>query len=71
MGGFCKERILRNVQSNTPISKIGRNFPVLPMRIYRNFLLSVPLSRIYEKFLTTNSWADCTVIIDTTRMIHA
>jgi hypothetical protein len=49
-------RILRNVRSITPMSRIGRKFLDLPMRIYGNFLPSVPLGRIYGKFLTTNSY---------------
>jgi hypothetical protein len=37
------------------MSRIGRNFLKLPMRIYGNLLPSVPLGRIYGKFPTTNS----------------
>ncbi len=61
-------RILRNVRAITPISRIGRNFLVLPIRIYGNFLLSVPLGRIYGKFHTTNSSTD--LEINVTRWEH-
>jgi hypothetical protein len=47
--------ILSNARSSIPMSRIDRNFLDLPMRIYRNFLLSAPMGRIYGKFLTTNS----------------
>jgi acyl-CoA thioester hydrolase len=50
-------RILRNIRSITPMSRIGRNFLVSSMRIYGNFLPSVLLGRIYGKFRTTNSYA--------------
>jgi hypothetical protein len=50
-------RILRNVRLITPMSRIGRKFLDLPMRIYESFPPSVPLGRIYGKFLTTNRWA--------------
>jgi hypothetical protein len=48
-------RILRNIRSITPISRIGRKFLDSPIRIHGNFLPSVPLGRIYGKFLTTSS----------------
>jgi hypothetical protein len=48
-------RILRNIRFIIPMSRIGRKFLDLPMRIYGNFLPSVPLGRICGKFLTTNS----------------
>jgi hypothetical protein len=50
-------RILRNIRSIIPMSRIGRNFLDLPMRIYGNFLPSVLLGRIYGNFPTTNRYA--------------
>jgi hypothetical protein len=55
-------RILRNVRLITPMSRIGRKFLGLLMRIYGRFHLSVTLGRIYGKFITTNSYAAASLL---------